>query len=141
LGFPAFVADVKAQQGDEAWLFPAITPLVKGGLKAWSKWINRYIDQHATTNVNAVFHSLRHNLTDALRRVTDLELRQGLVGHSQLAVHGGYGAQGRQMLVDRFGLEKLTQAINSVSYTGLDLSGVRAYVDRATAHKGHKGEK
>ena len=91
------------------------------GASAFSKWFGRYVDAHGVTDPAKVFHSFRHNFTDALRiaAVSD-DVSRALVGHSQEGVHGRYGAK---KMAARY-RDRLADAIARVAYKGLDLSGV-----------------
>lgn len=125
LGFLALVADRRRESGDDAWLFPLISPETgRAGVKAWSKWWGGYLRKNIGVKDSAkVFHSFRHGVKDALRRArVDYELREALIGHSHgSTVSGGYGAA--EMLA-RWGVEALQDAISKISYPGLDLSRV-----------------
>jgi hypothetical protein len=76
------------------------------------------------TDKAKVFHSFRHTVKDALRRGrADHEVREALIGHAQASsVSWGYGANA---MLSRFGAAGLSDAINRISYPGLDLSRVR----------------
>ena len=126
LGFLEYVTQRKAEDGDKAWLFPAIAPDQRGGRKAWAKWWGRYLRDHiGIEDPSLVYHSFRHGFQDALRRATpDEELRDALAGRSSAgkSVSRGYGA--KQML-QRWGVQKLHDVISAVSFPGLDLSRVK----------------
>jgi hypothetical protein len=126
LGFLDYVARRNADDGDAAWLFPAVAPDQRGGRKAWAKWWGRYLRDHiGVEDRSLVFHSFRHGFQDALRRATpDEELRDALAGRSSAgkSVSRGYGA--KQML-QRWGVQRLHETICNVSFPGLDLSRVR----------------
>jgi len=118
VGFLKFVASQAKARGKDAWLFPEIAPGTTG-TRAFSKWFGRYIGEHGVTDASKVFHSFRHNFTDALRvaAVSD-EVNRALVGHTQSGVHGRYGAKD---MAARF-RHRLAEAVDSVTYNGLDLS-------------------
>jgi hypothetical protein len=126
LGFLDYVAQRKAEDGNKAWLFPAVAPDQRGGRKAWAKWWGHYLRDHiGVEDRNLVFHSFRHGFQDALRRATpDEELRDALAGRSAAgkSVSRTYGA--KQML-QRWGVRKLHEVICAVSFPGLDLSRVK----------------
>jgi integrase len=126
LGFLDYVAARRREAGDDAWLFPLVAPGQAGGVKAWSKWFGRFLRTKAKVHdVNKVFHSLRHAFKDALRVTTsDEELRDSLLGQSsgKRTVGRTYGA--KQML-ERWGVERLNEAVSKVTYRGLDLSRVQ----------------
>jgi integrase len=134
LGFLDYVANRKAEDGEKAWLFPAVAPDQRGGRKAWAKWWGRYLRDHiGVDDRSLVFHSFRHGFQDALRRATpDEELRDALAGRSSAgkSVSRGYGA--KQML-QRWGVQKLHETICNVSFPGLDLSRVRPLNTPTTA--------
>ena len=119
LGFLEYVEARRTEDGDKAWLFPAVAPDRRGGRKAWAKWWGRYLRTHIG---NLVYHSFRHGFQDALRRATpDEELRDALAGRSAAgkSVSRQYGA--KQML-QRWGVQKLHETICSVTFPELDLS-------------------
>lgn len=125
LGFLTYVAE-RRKDGEDAWLFPTVAPNVRGGLRAWAKWWGRYLRNHVgVQDTNKVFHSFRHGFQDALRRkgTPDEELRDALPGRSSgKSVSRRYGA--KEML-ERWGVGVLADAINRISYPGLDLSRVK----------------
>jgi integrase len=118
LGFLEYVAAQAKARGEKAWLFPQVAPGTTGAA-AFSKWFGRYIGEHGVTDSAKVFHSFRHNFTDALRvaNVSE-EVSRALVGHSHGGVHGRYGAK---EMAARF-RHRLSEAVASVTYNGLDLS-------------------
>lgn len=120
VGFLDFAATQRKVRGAEAWLLPEVAPST-AGVSAFSKWFGRYIGAHGVTDPNKVFHSFRHNFTDALRlaAVTG-DVSRALLGHAQEGVHGRYGAK---KIAARY-RHRLAEAIASVAYTGLDLSNV-----------------
>lgn len=100
-------------------------------MPAWSQWFGRYLRAVGVTDKAKVFHSFRHTVKDALRRGrADHEAREALIGHAQASsVSWGYGANA---MLSRFGAVALSDAINRVPYTGLDLSRVRPFAANAT---------
>lgn len=118
IGFLDYVTDQTKARGEKAWLFPKVAPGTTGA-RAFSKWFGRYVGAHGITDPTKVFHSFRHNFTDALR-VADVseEVNRALVGHTHSGVHGKYGAK---KMVARF-RDRLRKAVESITYTGLDLS-------------------
>jgi integrase len=124
LGFLEFVDSRRREGGERTWLFPAIAPNQRGGLKAWSKWWGKYLRDHiGIEDRDLVFHSFRHGFTDRARAAgVPTEVRKALMGHADNTVSGGYGA--RNMLV-RWGVTVLKEAVEKISYPGLDLSRVR----------------
>src|SRR5208282_2935679 len=118
VGFLRVVASQAKARGKDAWLFPEIAPGTTG-TRAFSKWFGRYIGEHGVTDTAKVFHSFRHNFTDALRAAgVGEDVSRALVGHAQGGVHGRYGAKD---MAARF-RHRLAEAISSVTYIGLDLS-------------------
>ena len=118
LGFLKFVAAEAKARGERAALFPQVAPGTTGA-RAFSKWFGRYVGAQGVTDPAKVFHSFRHNFTDALR-VADIAEGVGhaLVGHTQGGVHGRYGAKD---MAARY-RHRLAEAIANVAYTGVDLS-------------------
>lgn len=138
LGLREYVQSRHDADGPDAWLFPAVAPdRGRAGIPAWSKWFGRYLRDIGVTDKAKVFHSFRHTVKDALRRGrADHEAREGLIGHAHASsVSGNYGA--KEML-DRFTAPVLVDAINRISYPGLDLSRVRP-LDAPTSSRGTKG--
>ena len=120
LGFITFVAAAAKARGERAWLFPQVAPGTTGA-RAYSKWFGRYIGAQGVTDTAKVFHSFRHNFTDALRVAgVGEDVSRALVGHTQGGVHGRYGAK---EMAARY-RHRLAEAIAGVDYTGLDLSQV-----------------
>jgi integrase len=126
LGFLDYVEARRSADGADAWLFPSLSPANgSAGVPAWSKWFGRYLrDEGGVTDKAKVFHSFRHAVKDALRRgAADHEIREALIGHAQAStVSGGYGANA---MLSRWGAEALSDAINRISYHGLDWSRVK----------------
>jgi integrase len=126
LGFLDYVEARRSADGADAWLFPSLAPANGcAGVPAWSKWFGRYLrDEAGVTDKAKVFHSFRHKAKDALRRGgADHEIREDLLGHAQAStVSGGYGANA---MLSRWGAAALSDAINRISYPGLDLSRVK----------------
>jgi integrase len=126
LGFLTYVEERRRADGADAWLFPSVAPdRGRAGVPAWSKWFGRYLrDEGGVTDKAKVFHSFRHTVKDALRRGrADHEMREALIGHTQASsVSWGYGASA---MLSRFGASALSDAINRISYPGLDLSRVK----------------
>jgi integrase len=124
LGFLDFVAE-RQRESEKAWLFPPISPDQRGGLKAWSKWWGHYLREHiGIEDRDLVFHSFRHGFTDRARAAgVPEEVRKALMGHSDAStVSGGYGAKN---MLARWGVNVLKDAIEKITYPGLDLSRVR----------------
>jgi integrase len=98
-----------------------VAPGTKGAA-AFSKWFGRYIGAHGVTDTAKVYHSFRHTFTDALRlaNVND-EVRNALLGWSGGGMAARYGAKDKSARLRH----RLAEAVASVAYEGLDLSGVR----------------
>ncbi|MDA9432083.1 hypothetical protein XH88_09865 [Bradyrhizobium sp. CCBAU 51627] len=125
LGFLSYVGERRKADGADAWLFPSVAPdRGRAGVPAWSQWFGRYLRAAGVTDKAKVFHSFRHTVKDALRRGrADHEMREALIGHAQASsVSWGYGANA---MLSRFGAAGLSDAINRISYPGLDLSRVK----------------
>ncbi|MGO9400356.1 MAG: tyrosine-type recombinase/integrase [Xanthobacteraceae bacterium] len=130
LGFLKFVAAEAKARGEREWLFPQVAPGTTGA-RAFSKWFGRYVGAQGVTDTAKVFHSFRHNFTDALRVADVAEgVSRALVGHAQGGVHGRYGAKD---MAARY-RHRLAEAIARVAYTGLDLSSLSCHrTSRGTA--------
>ena len=125
LGFLNYVEARRSDDGNDAWLFPSVSPdQGRAGVPAFSQWFGRYLRAAGVKDKAKVFHSFRHTVKDALRRVrADHEMREALIGHAQASsVSWGYGANA---MLSRFGAAALSDAINRISYPGLDLSRVK----------------
>jgi integrase len=137
LGFLGYVEARRRTDGVDAWLFPSVAPdRGRGGVPAWSQWFGRYLRAAGVTDKAKVFHSFRHSVKDALRRGrADHEMREALIGHAQAStVSWGYGANA---MLARFGAAALSDAINRISYPGLDLSRVQP-LGTPTTSRGNK---
>ena len=137
LGLLDYVEERK-RDGDKAWLFPAIAPDQRGGVKAWSSWWGRYLRDHiGIEDRDMVFHSFRHGFADRARAAgVAEEVRKALMGHSDASVSGGYGAK---TMLHRWGARLLANAIEKIAYPGLDLSRVQAPVSTARTRGKTKG--
>jgi integrase len=130
LGFLSLV-EAARKRGNDAWLFPPVSPAKPTGAKAWTKWFGRYLDGLGINDGRKGLHSLRHNFKDALRAGGIPEdLSDALTGHSVGTVGRGYGARARhakqrhKVIVERFGMVRLVEAIGQVSYPTIDLQRV-----------------
>jgi integrase len=122
IGFLEFVEHVRTSAGQQARLFPKLTPGSKGGFgEAWSKWFGRYKRQLGIHNPSSVFHSFRHGFKDALRAAgVNEDVNDALTGHSGgNSVARGYGWKD---MVRRFGFRTLAGAVDKVEYPGLNLA-------------------
>ncbi|MGY3693616.1 integrase [Bradyrhizobium sp. USDA 3240] len=132
LGFLSYVDARRRANGNDAWLFPSACPeRGRAGVPAWSQWFGRYLRASGVTDKAKVFHSFRHTVKDALRRGrADHEMREALIGHAQASsVSWGYGANA---MLSRFGAAALSDAVNRITYSGLDLSRVRPFAPNGT---------
>ena len=130
LGFLTFV-EAARKGGNDGWLFPPVSPAKPAGAKAWTKWFGRYLDGLGIKDGRKGLHSLRHNFKDALRAGgVPEDLSDALTGHSVGTVGRGYGARARhakqrhRVIVERFGMARLVEAVGQVSYPTLDLQSV-----------------
>jgi integrase len=131
LGFLTLV-EAARKRGNEAWLFPPVSPPKPAGAKAWTKWFGRYLHRLGINDGRKGLHSLRHNFKDALRAGgVQEDLSDALTGHSVGTVGRSYGARARhakqrhKVIVERFGMARLVEAIGQVSYPTIDLQAVR----------------
>jgi len=120
IGFEQYVDEVRRNSGDEAWLFPEIAPQSKYGATDWSKWFSSCLRAVGISDPKKVFHTFRGGFVDALRMAgVDDELKRALVGHARKgSAHDAYGAKA---MLRRFGWQRLSQAVASVTYPGLNL--------------------
>jgi integrase len=133
LGWLQHVDAVRRRDGATAWLFPEISPQVRGALKAWTKWFSRYLHSAGVTDDSKVFHSFRHTFKDALRAASVPEdLNDALAGQKNSSVGRSYGAKqksGAKDIVRRFGMPRLKDAVYAVKYEGLKLSKLKQVRD------------
>jgi integrase len=120
IGFEQYVERTRRSSGDEAWLFPEIAPQSKYGATDWSKWFSSYLRAVGISDPKKVFHTFRGGFVDALRMAgVEDELKRALVGHARKgSAHDAYGAKA---MLRRFGWQRLSQAVASVTYPGLNL--------------------
>jgi integrase len=121
IGFLRFV-ESRGGNGTDAWLFPLIAPGTKG-TAAWSKWWARHLDSLGITDERKVFHSFRHNMKDALRKVDGVpaDLNDAITGHAGGGVGRSYGTK---KILARYGMVRVAAAVAAVSYPNLDLHTV-----------------
>ncbi|RYG87188.1 MAG: site-specific integrase [Alphaproteobacteria bacterium] len=119
MGFMAYVAD-RRRAGD-AKLFPEL-PLNYMGYRSvtFSRWFSRFLDQAGTAAPRTSYHSLRHCFRDALRE-NEVPREIGMI-------LGGWTATSASV-ADNYGSgfrpASLAEAINKVSYPGLDLGHLK----------------
>jgi integrase len=130
LGFLTLV-EAARKRGDDAWLFPPVSPSKPTGAKAWTKWFGGYLGGLGINDSHKALHSLRHNFKDALRAGSVPEdLSDALTGHSVATIGRRYGARARhakhrhKVIIDRFGMAQLVEAIGKVKYPSIDLQSV-----------------
>ena len=87
--------------------------------KQFSKHFKRFRESIGVTRRGVKFHSIRHNVEDALRN-TDVrqEVRDAIQGHGENGVSREYGAG--------YYVKTLNEAVQKISYEGLDLSRLRS---------------
>jgi integrase len=126
LGFLHLV-EAASKHGSGAWLFVS----QDAGAKACTKWFGRYLAGLGINDGRKGLHSLRHNFKDALRAGGIQEdLNDALMGHSVATVGRSYGSRARhgkqrhKIIVDRFGMRRLVEAIEKVGYPTIDLHAV-----------------
>jgi hypothetical protein len=124
LGLLDFVETAR-KCGSDAWLFPAVSRAKPTGV---AKWFRRYLEELGMIDKRKGLHSLGHNFKDALRAAGIAEdLNDALTGHTNQTVGRSYGARARhakerhKVIVDRFGMAQLVEAIGRVKYPSIDL--------------------
>ena len=82
----------------------------------WSKWWGRYADRHVTKSARKVFHSFRHNFSDAIRKIAkgNEDVVTALVGHK------------KPMYGSPIDLETRYEIICKLAYPGVDLEHVKS---------------
>jgi integrase len=98
----------------------------------WTQWLGRYLDRLGLGGGGRGLHSLRHCFTDALRAAgVPEDLNDALTGHSNHSVGRSYGARARhpsqrhKVIVERYGMQRLVEAISAVQFPTIDLEAVR----------------
>jgi integrase len=139
LGWLRHLDTVRQRDGATAWLFPEISPQVRGALKAWTKWFSRYLRSVGIADDSKVFHSFRHTFKDALRAASVPEdLNDALAGQKNSSVGRSYGAKqksGAKDIVRQFGMPRLRNAVYRVKYEGLRLSNVKLCSTRKSHYR------
>ncbi|MEQ9490089.1 MAG: site-specific integrase [Alphaproteobacteria bacterium] len=130
-GFLRFVEGLRSAN-PESRLFPEIKP-GKNGIWSdnFSKWWGRYTKKIGVHSPGTVFHSFRHNFTDALRKANVQDSRaKALLGHADGSTTAGYG--------NGYDASDLAEDIARVKYN-LDFSHLcRAANEKSGVHKGHQ---
>jgi integrase len=128
-GFLDFVNSARSSKGGD-WLFPAIA--TDKAANSFTAWFGRYLDRLGIGGGGRGLHSLRHNFKDALRAGGIAEdLNDALTGHSNRTVGRSYGARARhpsqrhKVILERYGLARLVEAVGKVEYRSVDLRLVR----------------
>jgi len=114
LGFEEFVEFRRASGSTR--LFPDFEKAKDDGSwsKQFSKHFKRFRESIGVNRRGVRFHSLRHNVEDALRNAHVLkEVRDAIQGHGENGVSAEYGSG--------FYLVTLDQAVQKISYPGLEL--------------------
>lgn len=108
----------RLRRAGEERLFPDLTPGPRGYLSHKpSKFYGRFIERMLGPQKGLVFHSLRHTFITGLRKArVPREVRTALVGHEDSGVHEAYGSEP---------IDRLNEAVQAVSWQGLDTSKVR----------------
>ena len=126
LGFLRYVEKIKAVSKNR--LFPELRSYRGKVTKNFSRFINRYIDNHVTKNPKKNFHSLRHGAIDAMRgggfqqiwlsRPDDVPTNLSeAVGHADASTTALYGLGTPVQMLHR--------EICKLKYPGLSLTEVR----------------
>jgi integrase len=130
LGFIDYVETARAA-GTYAWLFAAVAS--EKAANARTHWFGRYLDKLKIAGDGKNLHSLRHQFTDALRQAGGVpeDLNDALTGHVVRTVGRRYGARSRhptqrhKVIVERYGMARLVEAVGKVQYPNIDLQAVR----------------
>jgi integrase len=128
LGFLEFVSAARVSKGE--WLFPAVA--TDKAANTWGQWFRRYLDRLGLAGGGRGLHSLRHCFIDALRAAgVPEDLNDALTGHSNHSVGRSYGARARhpsqrhKVIVERYGMPRLVEAISAVQFPTINLKAVR----------------
>lgn len=121
-GFPAYVESVRRAGAKR--VFPGWQPSKSDHYysSVFSKWFNeRLLSDHlGIKKSDIVFHSLRHNVKDALRRASvPIEIQNRFLGHAPASVGESYGTP--HLLAEE------AEWIDRISYPGLDLSHIKPF--------------
>ncbi|MBS0250470.1 MAG: site-specific integrase, partial [Proteobacteria bacterium] len=112
LGFEEFLAFRRASGSTR--LFPEFEKAKDDGSwsKQFSKYFKRFRESVGVKRRGVRFHSLRHNVEDALRNAHVLkEVRDAIQGHGENGVSAEYGSG--------FYLETLNEAVQKIAYAGV----------------------
>jgi integrase len=112
LGFDDFLASQREK--GESRLFPEFTRAQDDGSwsKRFSKYFKRFRESIGVTRRGVKFHSLRHNVEDALRNAdVRKEVRDAIQGHSESGVSREYGSG--------YYLRTLNEAVQMIHYDGV----------------------
>jgi integrase len=115
IGFDEFVQFCRVKE--DTRLFPEYTQSQDDGSwsKQYSKHFKRFRESIGVTRRGVKFHSLRHNMEDALRNSNiAVDIRNAIQGHSESGVSREYGSG--------FYVRTLNDAIQKVSYPGLKIN-------------------
>lgn len=117
LGFGDFL-DYRRASGEKR-LFPEIEKAKDDGSwsKQFSKHFKRFRESIGVTRRGVKFHSLRHNVEDALRNAdVRKELRDAIQGHGENGVSREYGSG--------YYVRTLNEAVQKIGYDGLKMKTV-----------------
>jgi integrase len=115
IGFADFLQSRRASGALR--LFPEYERAMDDGSwsKQYSKYFKRFRDSIGVTRPGVKFHSLRHNVEDALRNARNVpkEIRDAIQGHGENGVSREYGTG--------YYVETLNLAIQKIHFEGLNL--------------------
>jgi len=126
LGFEEFI-EFRRQSGVRR-LFPEYEKAEDDGSwsKQFSKHFKRFRESIGITRHGVKFHSLRHNVEDALRNAdVRKEVRDAIQGHGESGVSREYGTG--------YYVKTLNEAVQKIRYDGLDLSRLKSDVEKGRA--------
>lgn len=124
LGFGEFL-DFRRASGSTR-LFPEYEKAKDDGSwsKQFSKYFKRFRESVGVKRRGVRFHSLRHNVEDALRNAHVMkEARDAIQGHGENGVSAEYGCG--------FYLETLNEALQKIAYVGVNFPAARDPEDQA----------
>ena len=122
LGFLDFVARRTRESGER--LFNHVHGYRGRITKNWSRWWGRYQNKHVTDMPEKVFHSFRHNFTDALRAAeVQRQHVKALLGHSGRDTTDEYGLG--------FPISVLAREIAKIQYAAVDVAALRRVARKA----------
>ena len=124
------IVEAARARGGKAWLFLAVS--TERGKQNWSQRFSKCMRELGFRGRKGL-HSLRHNFKDALRAGgVPEDLSDALTGHSGGGVGRRYGARARhakqrhKVIIERFGMKRMVEAIEKVEYPSIDLQALRS---------------